>query len=259
MTIESAMCGGFSLAGRIAVVTGGAGARVGTGAGIAEALARHGASVVVADRNAEAADRVAAAIEKSGGKAVPACFDVRDPAAVTSAVDHLIADVGPVDILVNSAGGGELKPFREQDPETWSKIIALNLFGVVNCTRAVLDGMCDRGWGRVITIASVAAFVGSDIGATAYAAGKSGAIGFSRQLAVEVAPFGVTVNCIAPGLVRPADEPYDAEAIPGGRTIPSGRAGHPADIGSLCAYLASEEASWMTGQTVHINGGSHTT
>jgi NAD(P)-dependent dehydrogenase (short-subunit alcohol dehydrogenase family) len=175
------------------------------------------------------------------------------------AVDEVIRQVGPVDILVNSAGGGELKPFRDQDPETWTKIVALNLFGVVNCTRAVLDGMCDRGWGRVITIASVAAFVGSDIGVTAYAAGKAGAIGFSRQLAVEVAPFGVTVNCIAPGLVRPADEAYGADATPGGRIIPAGRAGRPDDIGSLCAYLASDEASWVTGQTIHINGGSHTT
>ncbi len=249
----------FSLEGRVAVVSGGAGARVGTGAGIAEALASQGASVVVADRKVEDAERVAAGIRTSGANSVAAEIDVRDAGSVAAAFARIAIETGPVDILVNSAGGGPLGRFRDQDDETWSKIISLNLFGVVNCTRAVLDGMCDRGWGRVITIASVAAFNGSDIGLTAYAAGKAGAIGFSRQLAVEVAPSGVTVNCVAPGLVRPASEPYDPSANPGRGVIPAGRAGHPADVGSLCAYLASEEASWVTGQTFHINGGSYTT
>ncbi|MBO0729180.1 MAG: SDR family oxidoreductase, partial [Acidimicrobiaceae bacterium] len=188
-----------------------------------------------------------------------AAVDVRDASAVSAAFARIAAEVGPIDVLVNSAGGGPLGRFRDQDAETWSKIISLNLFGVVNCTRAVLDGMCDRGWGRVITIASVAAFSGGDIGVTAYAAGKAGAIGFSRQLAVEVAPHGVTVNCVAPGLVRPADEPYDSSTHPRGAAIPAGRAGHPDDIGAVCAYLASEEASWVTGQTFHVNGGSYTT
>jgi NAD(P)-dependent dehydrogenase (short-subunit alcohol dehydrogenase family) len=247
------------LTGRVALVTGGAGARVGTGAGIAHALARRGAFVVVADRDVDKAEAVAASIEREGGRATTTHLDVRDGEAVVGVVDDVVSRVGPIDILVNSAGGGPLGRFREQDPETWNQIVALNLFGVVNCTRAVLDAMCDRNWGRIVTIASVAAFMGGDIGVTAYAAGKAGAIGFSRQLAVEVAPLGVTVNCVAPGLVGPEDASYDPNAVPGGRPIPAGRAGRPSDIGSLVAYLASEEAAWVTGQTFHINGGSYTT
>lgn len=250
----------FELDGKIALVTGGGGARVGTGAGIARTIARQGAYVVVADRNGEAAEQTVAAIASDGGQAQARVFDVRDADATNAAIGAIASDVGPIDILVNSAGGASMAPFREMDPGLWARIIDLNLFGVVNCTRAVIDSMCERGWGRIVTIASSAAFMGSTLGLTPYAAGKAGAVGFTRQLAMEVGSFGVTVNCIAPGLVR-GDAPSDEEIARAtqGRVGAVGRAGTPEDVGALCVFLASEEASWLTGQTVHLNGGAYTT
>lgn len=250
----------FELHGKIALVTGGGGARVGTGAGIARTVARQGAYVIVNDRNAEAADQTVAAIEADGGQAVARVFDVRDADAVDAAVEAMVADIGPIDILVNSAGGGSIVPFRDMAPGLWARIVDLNLFGVVNCTRAVIDPMCERGWGRVVTIASSAAFMGSSRGLTAYGASKAGVVGFTHHLAMEVGPFGVTANCIAPGLVR-GDSPTEEEILAAteGRTGAVGRVGTPADVGALCVFLASEEASWLTGQTVHLNGGAYTT
>ena len=251
----------FELDGRVTLVTGGGGARVGTGAGIAQILAAQGAVVAVNDRYEDAAERTAAAITAAGGTALAFVFDVRDPAAVDAGVGRICDQFGPIDVLVNSAGGGAQASFREMDADHWKRIVDLNLFGVVNCTRAVLESMCERRWGRIITIASSAAFQGGNIGVSAYGAGKAGAVGFTRQLAVEVAPFGVTANCIAPALVRgehvsPTEAARDTSHL---SVPPVGRIGRPEDLGALCVYLASEEASWVTGQTIHINGGAYTT
>ena len=250
----------FELDGRIALVTGGGGARVGTGAGIARTLARQGAFVVVNDKNEAAAQATADSIRAAGGGAEVDVFDVRDEAAVIAAVTGIGERLGAIDILINSAGGASQAPFREMPSAHWARIIDLNLFGVVHCTRAVLEPMVAKGWGRIITIASSAAFMGSTIGLTPYAAGKAGAVGLTRQLAMEVGPFGVTVNCIAPGLVR-GEEPSDADRarVQQGRTTAIARVGSPEDVGALCVYLASEEAAFMTGQTVHLNGGAYTT
>jgi len=129
--------------------------------------------------------------------------------------------------------------------------------GVLNCSRAVIDGMCERGWGRVITISSGAGVIGMRMGISIYAAAKSGAIGFMRHLAMEVARDGVTANTLALGLmgVQELTELTRDTA----RQIPVGRLGAPEDVGAACAYLASEEAAWMTGQTINLNGGSVTT
>jgi NAD(P)-dependent dehydrogenase (short-subunit alcohol dehydrogenase family) len=248
----------FELNGRVALVTG---AGQGVGSGIARLLAAQGAVVAVNDLNLARATQTVATINAAGGKAVPAVFDVTDFDEVAAAVEDINAELGPVDVLVNNAGNGGaegMKPaqFRDSDPKSWHGPIDVNLFGVLNCSRNVIGSMCDRGWGRVITIASGAGMVGLRIGVSAYGAGKGGAIGFMRHLAVESARFGVTANTLALGLMTNPGGPGIAEAL--ARQIPVGRTGTPEDIGALCVYLASPEASWMTGQTIHINGGAVT-
>jgi len=250
----------FELDDRIVLLTGGGGARVGTGAGIARTLAAQGAYVVVNDKNADAAEATVASIAAAGGQAEVDVFDVRNEEEVLAHVGRIEERLGRIDVLVNSAGGGSQAQFRDMPSGQWARIVDLNLHGVVHCTRAVIDGMCDRGWGRVVTIASSAAFQGSTLGLTPYAAGKAGAVGFTRQLAMEVGPFGVTANCIAPGLVRGVEpDEADRQRVQQGRTSAIERVGRPEDVGALVVYLASEEASWMTGQTLHLNGGAYTT
>jgi NAD(P)-dependent dehydrogenase (short-subunit alcohol dehydrogenase family) len=248
----------FELGAKVALVTG-AGQHV--GAGIARTLAAQGATVVVNDLVAERAQATVETIRGAGGTASAVAFDVTDLGAVRAGVAAAESDVGPVDILVNNAGNAGAHrmvptPFRDMDPDDWSGPIDVNLYGVLNCCHAVIGGMCDRGWGRVITIASGAGTVGLRLGVSTYGAGKGGSIAFMRHLAVENARFGVTANTLAIGLMQaPTGDGTDALA----RQIPVGRVGRPEDIAALCVYLASDEASWMTGQTIELNGGSVTT
>lgn len=245
----------FDLHGHTALVTG-AGQNV--GAGIARALAAQGATVVVNDLRPERAEAVAAAIVDEGiGPAVACAFDVTD----LDAVQQAVAGFDAIDVLVNNAGiGGEhpmaVAPFREMDPADWAGPITVNLHGVMCCCRAVIDGMCERGWGRIITISSGAGTAGTRIGVSPYAAGKGGGIAFTRTLALEVARSGVTANSLALGMIG-RDEPEVDAAL--ARTIPVGRVGTPADVGAACVWLASDEAGWVTGQTIEVNGGSITT
>lgn len=244
----------FDLTGRRALVTG-AGRNV--GAGIARALAAHGAEVVVNDLRSERADAIVDEIRSSGGRAVASPFDVTDLGAVTAAV----ADVGPIDILVSNAGvGGEhamaVQPFREMDPASWDGPIRVNLFGVMNCCKATVEGMCERGWGRIVTISSGAGTAGTRMGVSPYSAGKGGGIAFTRTLALEVARAGVTANSLALGLMSTGDDVLDAEWA---RPVPVGRLGTPTDVGAACVWLVSDEAAWVTGQTIEVNGGSITT
>jgi len=239
----------FDLSGRVALVTG-AGQNV--GAGIARMLAAQGAKVAVNDFVPE---RAAAVAEEIGGVATP--FDVTDLDAVRAAV----ADLGPVDILVNNAGNGGVggmvpQSFREMEPSAWDGPVKVNLYGVLNCCKAVLDGMCERGWGRIITIGSGAGTAGVNIGVSPYSAGKGGGIAFTRTLALEVARTGVTANSLALGLMGMPDPTVTAQIA---KSIPIGRTGTPEDIGAACVWLASDEAAWVTGQTIQINGGSITT
>jgi NAD(P)-dependent dehydrogenase (short-subunit alcohol dehydrogenase family) len=248
----------FDLTGRTALVTG-AGQHV--GAGIARALAAQGARVAVNDIVLERAKATAASIEDAGGSAYAVGFDVTDLSAVKAGVRAVVDGAGPIDILVNNAGNAgahqmRLTPFREMDPEDWSKPIDVNLYGVLNCTHAVIGTMVERGWGRVITISSGAGTIGIPIGVSTYGAGKGGAIAFMRHVAVENARLGVTANTVALGLMQPGSEDSTAALA---RQIPVGRTGRPDDVGPLCVYLASNEASWITGQTIELNGGSVTT
>jgi len=248
----------FDLSGRCALVTG---AGQGVGAGIARMLAARGAGVAVNDLRIERAAGTAAAIRGNGGEAYSLAFDVTDHEAVTAGVTDVVQSLGAVDILVNNAGNGGAEamrplPFRDTEPAAWEGPVRVNLYGVLHCSRAVIRGMCERRWGRIITIASGAGVVGLDIGVAAYGAGKGGAIAFMRHLAIENASFGVTANTLALGLME-MEQPGDITARMA-RSIPVGRLGRPDDVGASCVYLASEEASWMTGQTIHLNGGAIT-
>jgi 3-oxoacyl-[acyl-carrier protein] reductase len=244
----------FDLSGRTALVTG-AGQNVGSG--IAKALAAHGATVVVNDLRAERAQAVAHEIKALGGRALAAPFDVTDLQSVRDGISATDA----IDILVNNAGnGGEdtmrVQPFRELDPAAWEGPIRVNLYGVMNCSHAVIARMCDRGWGRVITISSGAGTRGVDIGVAPYSAGKGGGIAFTRTLALEVARSGVTANTLAIGLMGMPDPDITARLA---RSIPVGRTGTPEDIAAAAVWLASHEAGWVTGQTIELNGGALTT
>jgi len=247
----------FDLSKRVALVTG---AGRGVGVGIAQALAAQGARVAVNDLHAARAERTAVAIRERGGTALPAAFDVTDADAVAVGVARVRDELGSIDILVNNAGipeGMAVAHFRDLAPAEWRRFIDLNLYGVLNCTKAVIDAMCERRFGRVITISSVAGQSGIGLGISLYGAGKGGAIAFMRHLAIEVAATGVTVNALALGLMR--DLGVGAGTAELARMIPIGRVGTPEDVGAAVVYLASDEASWMTGQTIGLNGGSLTT
>jgi NAD(P)-dependent dehydrogenase (short-subunit alcohol dehydrogenase family) len=246
----------FDLSRRVALVTG---AGQGVGAEVAATLARQGATVAVNDLFAARARTVADGIAADGGRAEAVAADITDVDAVGAMVAAVEARLGPVDILVNNAGipadGFALKPFREMTVDDWEPFIRLNLYGTLHCTRAVVDGMCERGWGRVVTVSSEAGRTGTDLGISLYGASKAAAVGLSRHLAVELGPFGVTVNCVSLGVIERADGGGGGMA----KRYPTRRLGRPADVAGAIAYLASDEAAWVTGQTLPVNGGIFTT
>lgn len=247
----------FDLSGRTALVTG---AGQGVGAGIARLLAAQGAAVAVNDLQAVRAMQTVQSIVQAGGRAMTAVCDVADYAAVALVVERVERGLGPLDILVNNAGipqGMGVQPFRESDPAAWRPYVDVNLYGVMNCCRAVINGMNARRFGRIITISSGAGMVGLALGVSPYAAGKGGGIAFMRHLALENAAFGVTANTVALGLINNQTNPGVTAHL--AKTVPVGRLGEPEDVGALCVYLASNESGWMTGQTLQINGGNVTT
>ena len=246
----------FDLTGKTALVTG---SGQGVGLGIARTLIDAGAIVYINDL---VADRAIAAANELGPNAKPLPFDVANFADVEAAI--LSAD--PIDILVNNAGippSMRAVKFRDLPRDEWGPYVDVNLYGVLNCVKAVLDGMCERNWGRIITISSGAGTQGLNIGVSIYGAGKGAGISFMRHIAMENAGDGVTANTLALGLMQ-RDEPgisEDQRTVTAkiAKTVPAGRLGTGTDIGYACVYLASEEASWVTGQTIAINGGSATT
>jgi 3-oxoacyl-[acyl-carrier protein] reductase len=255
------VAGSIEIDHRVALVTG-AGQNVGRQTALY--LAEHGArAVVVNDLVAERAERVAKEVEALGAKGIPVAADLCDNNAVISMVETARRAVGPVEILVNNAGvagapGASLfGRFIETTPADWEPWLRLNLYGVMYCTHAVLRDMVDREWGRIITVISDAARVGEpDV--AAYGAAKAGAAGFMRCISKEVARHGVTANCVSLGTITPDDPPGEAmqELMQRFvRSYPVGRLGTPHDPAFAMAFLASEGASWITGQTLPVNGG----
>jgi len=246
----------FELNGKVALVTG---SGQGVGEGIAMVLARQGAGVAVNDLFEDRTKKTVERIKSEGGKALGVPFDVTDRDAVTEGVAKIQDSLGPVDILVNNAGvpvGMNMVKFRDMDPKDWAKYVDVNLYGVLNCTKAVIGGMCERKWGRVITISSGAGQTGLNIGVSLYAAGKGGAISFMRHLAMEVAASGVTANTLSLGLINSGFDVSTVEQL--AKSVPVRRIGEPEEVGAAVAYLASKEAAFVTGQTIGFNGGSIT-
>jgi 2-hydroxycyclohexanecarboxyl-CoA dehydrogenase len=241
------------LSGKVAFVTG---AGRGIGRGIAQRLREEGCKVALADLDQTGAEIAAKEI---GGGAIGLAIDVAKLASARTAVDEAERRLGPIDILVNNAGWDRVEPFLKNSEETWDKVLAIDLRGPINCCRAVLDSMVARGGGRIVSISSDAGRVGSS-GEAVYSGAKGGVIAFSKTLAREMARHGITVNCVCPG---PTDTPMLQELATHNpklhdalkRAVPMGRLGKPADIAAAVAFLASDDASYITGQALSVSGG----
>jgi 2-hydroxycyclohexanecarboxyl-CoA dehydrogenase len=250
----------MALAGRNAIVTGGAS---GIGLATCRRLARDGVGIGVWDIDDAGAQRAVDELVAAGGRAVACHVDVSKRAEVDAGLARVHAALGPVQILVNNAGMTAFTPFQEVTEEAWDRLMSVNLKSMLLCTQAVLPDMLAAGWGRVINISSSSAQSGS-ARMTLYAASKGGVIAFSKSLALELATTGITVNNIPPGFVdtpmlRASDRPGAISVERAAATSPMKRAGRPEDVAAACAFLASEEAGYITGHTLGVNGGRYIT
>jgi len=243
---------------RNVVVTGGAN---GIGAAIARRLAEEGSAVAILDLDAASGEKVAGEIKAAGGRASSHAVDISDYDAVKRAVESIESASGPVSFLVNNAGWDRAANFLDTTPEFWSKVIAINLYGPLNVSHIVLRGMAARRFGRVVNIASDAGRVGSS-GEAVYSACKGGMIAFSKTMARELVSKGVIVNTLCPGptdtaILRSFLEGPDGAKIAEGlkRAIPMRRLGVPEDYPGLVAFLLSDDAAYITGQTISVSGG----
>jgi 2-hydroxycyclohexanecarboxyl-CoA dehydrogenase len=243
-----------SLNGRVAVVTG---AGSGIGRGIAVRLAEDNAAVAVWDLNPDGAAETVRLIEAAGGKAIAVTVDCADKPAIKAAADETRAKLGPIAILVNNAGISPYKGFLEQDDELFDLTIRINLRGPYLVTKELLPDMLAAGWGRIINITSSSTQSGAPW-LTHYVASKGGLFGLTKALAVEFGGTGVTVNLIPPGSIdTPMLRGAGVDTDSYGSALPVKRIGMPEDIAAAAAFLASEEASYMTGQTISVNGGRY--
>ena len=243
--------------GRVAVVTGGAS---GMGLAIGRHLAARGDRVALLDREGDAVLRAAEGLRETGARAIGAQVDVTDRAAVDGALEKVRAELGRIEIMVTSAGVDAFESFLDITPERWEHVLAVNLTGTFHCLQAAVPDMLAARWGRIVTISSSSAQSGAPRMAH-YVASKGGVIGLTKALALELAPHGITVNNIPPGLI---DTPMARRAEAAGdlanldklaARIPVRRTGSADDIATTCAFLCSDEAGYVTGQVVGVNGG----
>jgi 2-hydroxycyclohexanecarboxyl-CoA dehydrogenase len=239
------------LKGKVAIVTG---AGQGIGRGIAEKLAAEGATVVVTDLNEVTAKETAKTVNGVGIQA-----DVTSRDSIAAMVTQVHRQFGRIDVLVNNAGWDKASPFVDSDPADWDRVIAINLYGVLHTCKAVLPIMAAQGSGSVVNLASDAGRVGSS-GEAVYSAAKGGVIAFTKAIARETARHGVNANAVCPGPTDTAlfasmggDNPKLREALT--KAIPFRRLAQPSDLANVVAFLASDEASYVTGQTVSVSGG----
>jgi len=246
----------MTLEGKVALVTGGS---RGIGRQVCLKLAAMGATVGINFvSNSSAAEQTLAEIETAGGKGFLAQFDVGDSAAVQEAVKEITASHEGIDILVNNAGitrDGLIARMKDDD---WDQVLDTNLKSAFLCSRAVMKGMMKKRWGRIINMTSVIGFLGN-AGQVNYAAAKAGMVGLTKSMARELASRGITVNCVAPGYIvtdMTSELSEDVqEAIKS--QVPLGILGRPEDVAAAVAYLASQESGYVTGQTLHVNGGMY--
>jgi NAD(P)-dependent dehydrogenase (short-subunit alcohol dehydrogenase family) len=245
----------FRLDGRVAIVTGGGG---GLGADMCRSLAAAGATVAVVDRVQEKIDAIAEHVGTAGGQALPVLCDVSDRTSVERMASTVAGELGGIDVLVNNAAVYPRRAWTEIAEEEWDSVLATNLKGYFLCARAAYPSMRERGRGRIINVTSITFFVGSAL-LLDYVSSKGAVVGFTRALAREVGPEGVTVNAIAPGAfptdaekIHPNPEEYNQWVLDQQSLK---RRGTPEDIGNLTVFLASDASSFITGQTIGINGG----
>ena len=244
---------------RVAVVTG---AASGIGLGVARRFVGEGHRVALVDRDGPATEAAAKELRAQGATVSALEVDVADRAAITTAFGRIRDELGPVEILVTSAGIESFTPVLDITHEAWDRIIGVNLTGTFACIQAALPDMLAAGWGRIVTISSSSAQSGAPNMAH-YVASKGGVIGLTKALAVELARSGITVNTVPPSLV---DTPMARKAEAAGDfpgvdvvapMVPLGRAGTPADIAAACSFLCSEDGSYITGQVIGVNGGMY--
>lgn len=244
---------------RVALVTGGGS---GIGRAVCLALAADGRQVAVGDLNVEGAAETAQLVADAGGRSLAVSMDVTSTDSVQQARLRVVDELGPIEVLVNCAGWDLLMPFLDTEEAFWDKVIDINFKGVLRTAHACLPSMVDRGWGRIINISSDAARVGSSLEAV-YSGAKGGVISFTKTMAREMARKGVTANVVCPG---PTDTPLldgivaasdNGEKVIGAmaRAVPMKRVGQPNEVASAVVYLASENAGFVTGQTISVSGG----
>ncbi|PWA11810.1 2-hydroxycyclohexanecarboxyl-CoA dehydrogenase [Pueribacillus theae] len=241
---------------KVAIVTG---AGRGIGKAIARKLANEGAKAVVTDIDLETAQHTVETIKSEGGEALAVQVDVTKRSDVGTMVDRVIKHYGKIDVLVNNAGWDKVEPFLDNTEETWDKVIAINLRGVLNTCKTILPVMIEQGFGKVVNIASDAGRVGSS-GEAVYSAAKGGIIAFSKTIAREMARYKINVNVVCPG---PANTPLFQDVVKDNpkissaleRAIPFRRLAEPEDIANAVCYFSSDEASFVTGQTLSVSGG----
>ena len=241
------------LNGKVVLVTG---AARGIGRAIATRFAEEGAKIAIADIDGDGAVKAASEI---GGGACGVRLDVTDMAQVRAGIAEAVEKLGPIDVLVNNAGWDKVEPFVKSEEATWDRVLAINLRGPIACARAVLDGMVERRAGKIVSISSDAGRVGSS-GEAVYSGAKAGVIGFSKTLAREVARYGINVNVVCPG---PTNTPLLQEIGASNeklmqslaKAVPFGRIGEPQDLAGAVAFLASDDAAFVTGQTISVSGG----